>query len=306
MKDGRTHPLRRPPHPEWLGHDQGVHDGCLSFRREKYIPKGGPDGGDGGDGGSIYLQADSHINTLADFRHKRIFKAANGQAGMGRSRRGKDGIDLYIKVPLGTVVYDLETEEMLGDLTKQDQVMCIARGGFHGLGNERYKSSINRTPRETSNGSEGESRQLKLELKVLADVGMLGLPNAGKSTFIRAVSNATPKVADYPFTTLHPALGVVRVGELQSFVISDIPGLIEGASEGQGLGIQFLKHLSRTRILLHVIDIGFPEADPVTDFTIVENELQRYSEDLAAKPRHAPKTVRGDELPEAPSPDASR
>ena len=259
--------------------------GCLSFRREKYIPKGGPDGGDGGDGGSVYLQVDAHINTLIDFRYKRKFKAQTGQHGMGRSRKGKQGEDLIIPVPMGTTVYDAETQELIGDLTEEGQTLCVAQGGFHGLGNERFKSSICRAPRKTTLGTPGDQRMIKLELKLLADVGMLGLPNAGKSTFIRSVSNATPKVADYPFTTLHPQLGVVRVGEFQSFVISDIPGLIEGASDGVGLGIRFLKHLSRTQILLHMVDIGVLCEDPVQDIRTVAKELENYSAELAQKPR---------------------
>ena len=259
--------------------------GCLSFRREKYIPNGGPDGGDGGDGGSVYLQVDAHINTLIDFRYKRKFKAQTGQHGMGRSRKGKQGEDLIIPVPMGTTVYDAETQELIGDLTEEGQTLCVAQGGFHGLGNERFKSSICRAPRKTTLGTPGDQRMIKLELKLLADVGMLGLPNAGKSTFIRSVSNATPKVADYPFTTLHPQLGVVRVGEFQSFVISDIPGLIEGASDGVGLGIRFLKHLSRTQILLHMVDIGVLCEDPVQDIRTVAKELESYSAELAQKPR---------------------
>ena len=263
-------------------------DGCLSFRRERCIPRGGPDGGDGGDGGSVFLTADRHVNTLADFRHRRRHKAENGQPGMGRLRRGKSGDDLVVSVPLGTVVYDANTDELIGDLAQQDQKLCVAQGGYHGLGNARYKSSVNRTPRQTSPGTPGETRQLRLELKLLADVGLVGLPNAGKSTLIHAVSNAKPKVADYPFTTLHPMLGVVRVDELNSFVISDIPGLIKGASEGAGLGVQFLRHLSRCRLLLHVIAITtmLPEGDDlVASFHAIENELKKFSAELAAKPR---------------------
>ena len=239
-------------------------NGCLSFRREKYIPHGGPDGGDGGDGGSVYLIADSGLNTLVDFRFKRIHKAERGIDGMGKERTGKSGEDCWVKVPVGTLVYDDDTNELIIDLAVEGQSLCVAKGGFHGLGNTRYKSSINRSPRKTSNGTEGEKRYLHLELKLLADVGLLGLPNAGKSTFIRSVSDATPKVADYPFTTLHPNLGVVRVESSKSFVIADVPGLIEGAAEGAGLGIQFLKHLSRTRLLLHIVDVKpFDGSDPI-------------------------------------------
>ena len=260
-------------------------DGCLSFRREKYIPHGGPDGGDGGDGGSVFLHATSHLNTLIDFRYKRIYKARNGEGGMGKNRRGKSAQDLVIEVPLGTVVFDRDTGEQIGDLTEEGQRLCVAKGGFHGIGNARFKSSVNRTPRQTTKGTSGESRDLKLELKLLADVGLLGLPNAGKSTFIKAVSNATPKVADYPFTTLHPQLGVVRVEEYRSFVVSDIPGLIEGAHTGAGLGIRFLKHLSRTQLLLHMVDISNDMQDPVESITTITKELELYSADLHAKDR---------------------
>ena len=260
-------------------------DGCLSFRREKYIPHGGPDGGDGGDGGSVFLHATSHLNTLIDFRYKRIYKARNGEGGMGKNRRGKSAQDLVIEVPLGTVVFDRDTGEQIGDLTEEGQRICVAKGGFHGIGNARFKSSVNRAPRQTTKGTSGESRDLKLELKLLADVGLLGLPNAGKSTFINAVSNATPKVADYPFTTLHPQLGVVRVEEYRSFVVSDIPGLIEGAHTGAGLGIRFLKHLSRTQLLLHMVDISNDMQDPVESITTITKELELYSADLHAKDR---------------------
>ncbi len=259
--------------------------GCLSFRREKYIPRGGPDGGDGGDGGSVYLQAVDHLNTLIDFRYNRIFKARNGEGGMGKNRRGKSAEDLVIEVPVGTVVFDVDTGEQIGDLTEHQQRLCVAKGGFHGIGNARFKSSVNRTPRQTTPGSLGESRHLKLELKLLADVGLLGLPNAGKSTLIKAVSNATPKVADYPFTTLYPQLGVVRVEEYKSFVISDIPGLIEGAHSGAGLGIRFLKHLSRTQLLLHMVDLSNTLENPVESVRTILNELKSYSETLFAKPR---------------------
>lgn len=260
--------------------------GCLSFRREKYVPKGGPDGGDGGDGGSVYLLAEPHVNTLADFRHKRILKAQHGQSGMGKLCTGKSGEDLFIPVPLGTTVYDTQTEELIGDLTEIGQTLLVAKGGFHGLGNARFKSSTNRGPRQTTPGTPGEERDLRLELKLLADVGLCGLPNAGKSTLIRAISQATPKVAEYPFTTLHPHLGVVRVGELQSFVVADIPGLIEGASQGVGLGTHFLKHLSRTRLLLHVVDIsGTDNQEPENAIRVINHELTQFNPELAAKPR---------------------
>ena len=261
-------------------------NGCMSFRREKCEPLGGPDGGDGGDGGSVYLQATEGLNTLVDFRYQRQFKAENGQGGMGANCTGKKGEDLIISVPVGTMVFEADTGELLGDIREPGARMIVAQGGFHGLGNTRYKSSINRAPRKTSSGSEGEMRSLRLELRVLADVGLLGLPNAGKSTLIRAVSSAKPKVADYPFTTLHPGLGVVRVSAHKSFVMADIPGLIEGASEGAGLGIRFLKHLSRTCILLHVIDIApLDESDPVESARAIIKELAAYSPDLLNKPR---------------------
>ncbi|MDH5180818.1 MAG: GTPase ObgE [Gammaproteobacteria bacterium] len=258
-------------------------NGCVSFRREKYIPKGGPDGGDGGDGGSIYLVGDPNQNTLADFRFTRRFRAENGQSGSGRNMTGKSGEDLYIKVPLGTQVVDDETEELIGDILTEGQTLCVARGGFHGIGNTRYKSSTNRAPRQFTPGTPGEQRHLHLEMKVMADVGLLGLPNAGKSTLIRAISSARPKVADYPFTTLHPNLGVVSVETHRSFVVADIPGIIEGAAEGAGLGLQFLKHVSRTRLLLHLVDVAPLDEthDPVQDVRIIEGELERYSEELA-------------------------
>jgi GTP-binding protein len=261
-------------------------NGCMSFRREKYIPRGGPDGGDGGDGGSVYVVGDVNVNTLVDFRFTRQFKAKNGESGGGRNLTGKGGEDIYIKVPLGTMIYDEETNELIGDIVTADKPMLVAQGGFHGLGNTRYKSSVNRAPRQTSKGTSGELRMLQMELKVLADVGLLGLPNAGKSTFIRSVSSAKPKVADYPFTTLHPNLGVVRVDTSKSFVIADIPGIIEGAAEGAGLGIQFLKHVSRTGILLHIVDIcPFDESDPVESVNIISKELEKYSAELTNKPR---------------------
>lgn len=262
-------------------------NGCLSFWREKYVPRGGPDGGDGGDGGSIYLIVDEGLNTLADFRYQKKFRAESGKKGEGGERIGKSGEDLYIKVPLGTLVYDADTQELIGDMVKKEDVLLVAKGGFHGLGNARFKSSTNRAPRQTTKGSLGEKRKLHLELQVLADVGLLGLPNAGKSTFIRAVSAAKPKVADYPFTTLHPHLGVVRIGPEQSFVIADIPGLIEGAAQGAGLGIQFLKHLTRTRLLLHLVDIASCEnIDAVVkNIHVIENELAEFGEGLENRPR---------------------
>ena len=256
-------------------------DGCVSFRREKYIPFGGPDGGNGGDGGSVFLVGDENINTLADFRFTRKFNAQSGQQGSGRNCTGKSGEDLYIKVPLGTVVNEADTEEVIGEVLEHQQVLRVAQGGRHGAGNAVFKSSTNRAPRQFTKGTPGEVRQLRLELKVLADVGLLGLPNAGKSTFIRAVSSARPKVADYPFTTLYPNLGVVRIEADRSFVIADIPGIIEGAAEGAGLGIQFLKHLSRTRLLLHIIDVAPPDgSEPAQAFSTIENELKQYSDDL--------------------------
>jgi len=260
--------------------------GCLSFRREKYIPKGGPDGGDGGDGGSVYLEADSALNTLIDYRFQRRHKAPNGEPGSGRNCTGTKGEDLVLPVPVGTTVVDMDTHEVLGDLTKEGQRLKVAQGGFHGLGNTRFKSSVNRAPRQTSKGSEGEARNLRLELKVLADVGLLGMPNAGKSTFIRSVSAAQPKVADYPFTTLVPNLGVVSVQAHQSFVIADIPGLIEGAAEGAGLGIRFLKHLVRTRLLLHLVDVApYDGSSPVAAVKAIVHELEKFSETLAGRPR---------------------
>ena len=261
--------------------------GCLSFRREKYVERGGPDGGDGGRGGSVYLVAEESLNTLADFRVARKFKAETGDSGAGRNKTGRSGEDLDVKVPRGTVVHDVDTGELIADLTEPGQRQMVAEGGRGGLGNTRFKSSTNRAPRKTTNGTPGEGRHLKLELKVLADVGLLGMPNAGKSTLITAMSQAKPRIADYPFTTLHPNLGVVRVGRLQSFVMADIPGLIEGASEGAGLGIQFLRHLQRTRLLLHLVDIApiDPGADPADDVRAIAAELANYSEELAAKPR---------------------
>lgn len=261
--------------------------GSVSFRREKFIPFGGPDGGDGGHGGAVYLVAAEGINTLADFRYQRTFRAPNGEGGSGNDCTGASGSDLDIVVPVGTVVYDNETEEEIGDLTRIGARVIVAKGGKGGWGNARFKSSTNRAPRKAMPGLPGEKRELRLELKVIADVGLLGLPNAGKSTLIRAVSAAKPKVADYPFTTLHPNLGVVSVGPQRSFVMADIPGLIEGAAEGAGLGIRFLKHLQRTRVLLHLIDIAppDPDADPVVDARAIANELKKFSPELAKKER---------------------
>jgi GTP-binding protein len=261
--------------------------GCLSFRREKYVEKGGPDGGDGGHGGSVYLVADAGMNTLADFRVSRKFRAETGQGGAGRNKTGRSGKDLDVKVPCGTVVHDVDTGELICDLTDEGQRQMVAEGGRGGLGNTRFKSSTNRAPRKTTNGTPGEGRHLRLELKVLADVGLLGMPNAGKSTLISAMSQAKPRIADYPFTTLHPNLGVVRVGMLQSFVMADIPGLIEGAAEGAGLGIQFLKHLQRTGLLLHLVDIApiDESVDPASTVKALERELANFSTDLAEKPR---------------------
>ncbi len=261
-------------------------NGCLSFRREKYVERGGPDGGDGGDGGSVILVADGSLNTMIDYRYQRNYRAENGEAGRGRNCTGRSGTDLELRVPLGTTVIDEDTEEILGDLAEEGQRLVVAQGGYHGLGNTRFKSSTNRTPRQTTPGTEGESRSLKLELKVLADVGLLGLPNAGKSTLIRAVSAARPRVADYPFTTLVPGLGVVRVDAHRSFVIADIPGLIEGASEGAGLGIRFLKHLTRNRILLHLVDLApLDGSDPAEAARAIVRELERFSPTLAARER---------------------
>ncbi|MDX1481035.1 MAG: GTPase ObgE [Woeseiaceae bacterium] len=261
--------------------------GALSFRREKYVEKGGPDGGDGGHGGSVWLVADQGMNTLADFRVARKFRAENGEAGAGRNMTGRSGKDLEVRVPCGTVVHDVDTGELLCDLTTDGQRQKVAAGGRGGLGNTRFKSSTNRAPRQTTKGEPGEGRHLRLELKVLADVGLLGMPNAGKSTLIAAMSEAKPRIADYPFTTLHPNLGVVRVGRLQSFVMADVPGLIEGAADGAGLGIRFLRHLQRTRLLLHVVDVAplDPAADPAADAVAIATELSRYSAELAEKPR---------------------
>ncbi len=262
-------------------------DGCLSFRREKFIEYGGPDGGDGGDGGSVYVVGTARLNTLVDFRHRRSFKAGNGQPGMGRDRIGVSGDDLEIPVPIGTLVKDLESDETLGDLTAEGTRILVGKGGFHGFGNAHFKSSTNRAPRRITKGMPAESRRLKLELKLLADVGLLGLPNAGKSTLISRISAARPKVADYPFTTLHPVLGVVVVGPDRSFVVADIPGIIEGAAEGAGLGLQFLRHVERTKILLHMVDVSQmdPARDPKTDFATVTRELKKHSRALSTKER---------------------
>ena len=261
-------------------------NGCLSFRREKYIPKGGPDGGDGGDGGSVILVGTEGLNTLIDFRYTRNFKAENGQQGSSAECTGRGGEDLVLPVPVGTTVIDEETGDVLGDITELDQQLKVAQGGYHGLGNTRYKSSTNRAPRQTSPGKEGEVRELKLELKVLADVGLLGLPNAGKSTFIRSVSAARPKVADYPFTTLVPNLGVVGMSGDKSFVVADIPGLIEGASEGAGLGVRFLKHLTRTRLLLHLVDMmPYDGSTAGENAEVIEQELEKFSPTMASGDR---------------------
>jgi GTP-binding protein len=261
-------------------------NGTISFRREKYVPRGGPDGGDGGDGGSVYLVADENLNTLIDYRFERFHKAERGENGQGSNCTGKRGEDLELPVPVGTRARDQDTGEILGDLTQHKQRLLVAKGGFHGLGNTRFKSSTNRAPRRKSNGTPGEVRNLQLELLLLADVGMLGLPNAGKSTFIRSVSAAKPKVADYPFTTLIPNLGVVRQSENRGFVIADIPGLIEGAADGAGLGVRFLKHLERCRVLLHLVDVLPADgSDPAENAITIINELEQYSEKLFEKPR---------------------
>ncbi len=263
-------------------------DGSASFRREKFIPKGGPDGGDGGRGGSVFVVADHNINTLIEYRYTRVFKARNGEIGRGAACYGKAGEDLVLRVPVGTVFSNPETGEVVADLAEDGQKVCLARGGKGGLGNLHFKSSINRAPRQFTHGEPGEAWELlTMELKVLADVGLLGMPNAGKSTFIRAVSAARPKVADYPFTTLAPNLGVVRVDSERSFVIADIPGLIEGAAEGAGLGHQFLRHLQRTHLLLHLVDISprWDQTDPVREARAIVAELRKYDASLYQKPR---------------------
>ncbi len=262
-------------------------NGVASFRREKFIPRGGPDGGDGGRGGSIWAIADRNLNTLIDYRYTRIFRAQRGENGRGSDCYGKAGDDMELRVPVGTVFTDIGTGEILADLDGDGKRALIAKGGHGGLGNLHFKSSTNRAPRQCTPGGEGERRDLRLELKILADVGLLGMPNAGKSTFIRAVSAAKPKVADYPFTTLHPNLGVVRVDNNRSFVIADIPGLIEGAAEGAGLGHQFLRHLQRTRVLLHLVDVApfDPDTDPLKEAKAIVKELRKYDEALYQKPR---------------------
>ncbi|ANX04622.1 Obg family GTPase CgtA [Immundisolibacter cernigliae] len=262
-------------------------NGCMAFRREKYIPFGGPDGGDGGDGGSVYLVADEGLSTLSDFRYQREFRAESGHAGAGSCRTGRAGADREVTVPLGTEVRDADTGEIIGDLTHHGQRLKVAAGGFHGLGNTRYKSSINRAPRQTSPGKPGELRRLALELRLLADVGLLGAPNAGKSTLLAAVSQARPKIADYPFTTLNPELGVVEVDRFRRFVMADIPGLIEGSAAGAGLGTQFLRHLGRTRLLLHVLDLApaDPASIPAQEARKIVAELEAFSPELAALPR---------------------
>ena len=261
-------------------------NGCMSFRREKFIAKGGPNGGDGGDGGSVYLVGDSSLNTLVDFRFQPQYRAQNGQGGMSKNCTGRSGENLVVRVPVGTTVVDANTEELIADISEEGRQILVAKGGFHGLGNTRFKSSTTRTPTKTTNGTPGELRVLQLTLKVLADVGLLGMPNAGKSTLIRAVSSARPKVADYPFTTLVPNLGVVRVSSERSFVMADIPGVIEGASEGAGLGFRFLKHLSRTRLLLHLLDVMPPDSsDPVEHARKIAEELEKFSPTLAKKER---------------------
>lgn len=260
--------------------------GCIGFRREKFIPLGGPDGGDGGNGGSVWLVADENLNTLVDFRHETRFRAQRGENGMGRQMYGKGGEDLTISVPVGTVVTNVATDEVIGDLTAHGQRLLVARGGQGGLGNMHFKSSVNRSPRKATPGEEGEERLLRLELKLLADVGLLGFPNAGKSTLIRAVSAATPKVADYPFTTLYPNLGVVSTEPHRSFVVADIPGLIEGAADGAGLGALFLRHIQRTRLLLHLVEIQpLDGGDPVDQVRAIERELGKFDAGLLDKPR---------------------
>lgn len=262
-------------------------DGCLSFRRERFIPFGGPDGGDGGDGGDVVLQAVPELNTLVDFHYRRHYRAANGRPGEGSQRTGRGGESLLLQVPVGTRVWDADTEELIGDLVRPKQKLLVAKGGYHGLGNIRFKSSTNQAPRQTTPGQPGEERMLRLELQVLADVGLLGMPNSGKSSFIRQVSAAKPKVADYPFTTMYPNLGSVKVDALRSFIVSDIPGLIAGAAEGAGLGIRFLKHLNRNHLLLHLVDVvpPDPKEDPVDHALGIIAELEQYDEDLASRER---------------------
>jgi GTP-binding protein len=261
-------------------------NGACSFLRLKFMPFGGPDGGDGGDGGSVFLRSDESINTLVDYRYIRSYKADNGDGGSGQNCTGRSGEDLILRVPVGTMVYDDETGEFIADLTEAGQLVCVAKGGRHGIGNLHFKSSINRAPRRTIPGQEGEKRNLRLEMKVLADIGLVGMPNAGKSTLISVMSAARPKIADYPFTTLYPYLGVVRVSRYRSFVIADLPGLIEGAAEGAGLGIRFLKHVARTRLLFHMVDVAPVDgSDPVTNVQTISEELGKYSEELLVKER---------------------
>ncbi|MBQ3883503.1 MULTISPECIES: Obg family GTPase CgtA [Succinivibrio] len=261
-------------------------NGIVSFRREKYIPRGGPDGGDGGDGGNVYLRADTNLNTLVDFRFTKFYKAERGKNGGTSDCTGAKGEDKVLLVPVGTRVTDVATGEVIGDLRKEGEGLCVARGGRHGYGNTHFKSATNQAPRQKTNGTPGERRQLKLEMLLVSDVGLVGLPNAGKSTFVRSVSAAKPKVADYPFTTLVPSLGVVKTSEGRSFVIEDIPGLIEGASEGAGLGHRFLKHLERCRVLVHLVDVHpVDESDPVDNVMIIENEIKQYAHELYNKPR---------------------
>ncbi len=262
-------------------------NGCVSFRREKFIPRGGPNGGDGGDGGSVYLRADSGLNTLVDFRSRRVFRAERGQDGMGKDRTGRSGRDLFIRVPVGTRVLEEETAELIGELLEAGQQLLVAQGGFHGLGNARFKSSINQAPRQFTPGTPGEQRGLQLELALLADAGLVGFPNAGKSSLVRRVSAARPRVADYPFTTLYPTLGVVSQGQDRSFVLADLPGLIEGAADGAGLGVRFLKHLTRTELLLHLVDIAplDESVDPLEQVRQIERELKRFGRGLMRKER---------------------
>jgi len=262
-------------------------DGSASFRREKFVPMGGPDGGDGGRGGSIWAVADANINTLIDYRYTRIFRAQSGENGRGRDQNGKGADDIVLRMPVGTIIRDSDSGDVIADLAKDGDRMLLAKGGNGGRGNLNFKSSVNRAPKQFTRGLPGEARNLEMELRVIADVGLLGMPNAGKSTFIRAVSAARPKVADYPFTTLHPNLGVVRVDDSRSFVVADIPGLIEGAAEGAGLGHQFLRHLQRTHVLLHLVDMApFDEdADPAAEVRALANELKKYDASLAKKPR---------------------
>lgn len=281
-------------------------DGSGSFRREKYVPLGGPDGGDGGTGGSVWMVADSGLNTLVDFRHARRFQAQNGQSGRGRQMYGKSGDDVTIMVPVGTSIYNDETGTLIDDLVEPGQRLCVAEGGEGGLGNVHFKSSTNRAPRKTTPGKPGAALRLRLELKLLADVGLLGLPNAGKSTLISALSSARPRIADYPFTTLYPNLGVVRLGPEESFVIADIPGIIAGAADGAGLGLQFLRHLQRTRLLLHLVDIApLDQRSPVEQVRELEHEIQRYSEELAGKPRWLVLN-KADAVPEEQADDIAR